>query len=88
MRDAVLLLGNGAIARGLLEAGVEVATAYPGTPSTEILEEVLRQREEAGVDVTAQWAVNEKVSFDVALAASWCGKRAAVAMKTARQTSQ
>jgi len=81
MRDAVLLLGNGAIARGLLEAGVEVATAYPGTPSTEILEEVLRQRAEAGVDVTAQWAVNEKVAFDVALAASWCGKRAAVAMK-------
>jgi len=81
MRDCALLLGNEAIAQGLLEAGVEVATAYPGTPSTEILAEVLRQREQLGVDVTAQWAINEKVAFDVALAAAMCGKRAAVAMK-------
>ena len=76
-----LLLGNGAIARGLLEAGVEVVTAYPGTPSTEIMEELLRLRDSLGLDVTAQWSVNEKVAFDIALAAAWSGKRAAVAMK-------
>ena len=76
-----MLLGNGAIARGLLESGAEVITAYPGTPSTEILEEVFRQRREHDLNVTVQWSVNEKVAFDVALAASMCGKRAATAMK-------
>jgi indolepyruvate ferredoxin oxidoreductase alpha subunit len=81
VEKAELLLGNGAIARGLLEAGAEVITAYPGTPSTEILEEVLRQRRELKLDVLAQWSVNEKVAFDVALAAAMCGKRAATAMK-------
>ena len=76
-----LLIGNGAIARGLLESGAEVVTAYPGTPSTGILEGVLSLRERYGLDVTAQWSVNEKVAFDVALAAAWSGKRAATAMK-------
>jgi indolepyruvate ferredoxin oxidoreductase alpha subunit len=81
VEKAELLLGNGAIARGLLEAGAEVVTAYPGTPSTEILEEVLRQRRELDRDVIAQWSVNEKVAFDVALATAICGKRSATAMK-------
>ena len=76
-----LLLGNGAIARGLLESGAEVITAYPGTPSTGILEGVLRLRDRFGLEITAQWSVNEKVAFDVALAAAWSGKRAATAMK-------
>jgi len=76
-----ILLGNGAIARGLLEAGAEVVTAYPGTPSTEVLEEVQRQSRALGLDVTAEWSLNEKVAFDIALAASMCGKRAATAMK-------
>jgi len=75
------MLGNGAIARGLLESGAEVITAYPGTPSTEIMEEVRRLRAELDLDVTVQWSVNERVAFDVALAAAWCGKRAAVCMK-------
>jgi indolepyruvate ferredoxin oxidoreductase alpha subunit len=79
--EAALLLGNGAIARGLLEAGVEVVTAYPGTPSTEILEEVRRQQAQLGVELLTQWSVNEKVAFDIALAAAMCGKRAATAMK-------
>ncbi|KAF0240249.1 MAG: indolepyruvate ferredoxin oxidoreductase subunit [Planctomycetota bacterium] len=76
-----VLLGNGAIARGLIEAGCEVATAYPGTPSTEILEEIERQRDVLGIALSTEWSVNEKIAFDVALAASMCGKRAAVAMK-------
>ncbi|MBI2920807.1 MAG: 4Fe-4S binding protein [Planctomycetes bacterium] len=79
--ERAVLLGNGAIARGLLEGGCEVVTAYPGTPSTEILEEVIRQKTELGLNVATEWSVNEKIAFDVALAASMCGKRSAVAMK-------
>lgn len=79
--EAEVLLGNGAIARGLLEANAEVVTAYPGTPSTEVMEEVLRQARALGLDVAADWSVNEKVAFDVALAAAMCGKRAATIMK-------
>ncbi len=79
--NSPLLLGNGAIARGLLESGCEIATAYPGTPSTEILEETIAQARDAGVSITTEWSINEKVAFDVALAASLCGKRSAVAMK-------
>lgn len=78
---SVLMLGNGAIARGLLESGCEVATAYPGTPSTEILEETIEQASAAGIDITTEWSVNEKVAFDIALAAAITGKRALVAMK-------
>jgi indolepyruvate ferredoxin oxidoreductase alpha subunit len=81
MPGAEVLLGNGAIARGLLEAGAEVVTAYPGTPSTEVMEEVLRQGRVLGAPVTADWSVNEKVAFDIALAAAMCGKRAATVMK-------
>lgn len=81
MSDRAILLGNGAIARGLLESGCELVTAYPGTPSTEILEEVIRQKSALGLDTTAEWAVNEKTALDIALAAAMCGKRAACAMK-------
>ncbi len=81
MSSPVLLLGNGAIARGLLEAGCEVLTAYPGTPSTEVLEEFDRQRAALRVPAFTEWSVNEKVALEVALAASLTGKRAATAMK-------
>jgi len=81
VRTTELLLGNQAIARGLLEAGAEVLTAYPGTPSTEILEEVFRLQRTNDLDISVQWSVNEKVAFDIALAAAWSGKRAATAMK-------
>jgi len=81
LRNTERLLGNQAMARGLLEAGAEMVTAYPGTPSTEILEEVFRLRRAHDLAVTAQWSVNEKVAFDIALAAAWSGKRAATIMK-------
>ncbi|MHC4450242.1 MAG: thiamine pyrophosphate-dependent enzyme, partial [Planctomycetota bacterium] len=81
MANSELLLGNQAIARGLLESGVEVVTGYPGTPSTQILEEVFRLRRAHDLEVAAQWSVNEKVAFDIALAAAWSGKRAATTMK-------
>ncbi len=72
------LMGNEAIARGAWEAGVRVAAAYPGTPSTEILESLARFP--AG-DVHAQWSTNEKVALDVAIGASFGGARALAAMK-------
>ncbi len=68
--------GNEAVARGAFEAGVRVASAYPGTPSTEILEEFSRYE-----GVCAEWAPNEKVSVEVAIGASMAGVRALAAMK-------
>jgi indolepyruvate ferredoxin oxidoreductase alpha subunit len=72
----VLLSGNEAVARGCYEHGVSVATAYPGTPSTEILENVAKFGE-----VYSQWSPNEKVAFEVAMGASFGGVRTIVAMK-------
>jgi indolepyruvate ferredoxin oxidoreductase alpha subunit len=71
-----ILSGNEAIARGAHEAGVKVASAYPGTPSTEILENIIRYKE-----IDASWAPNEKVALDVGVGASFGGGRALVAMK-------
>ncbi len=71
-----LLSGNEAVARGAFEAGVRVASAYPGTPSTEILEELVRYE-----GVWAEWAPNEKVAVEVAIGASMAGVRALAAMK-------
>lgn len=68
--------GNEALARGAYEAGVRVAAAYPGTPSTEILESLATYP-----DVAARWSPNEKVALDVALGASLGGARALAAMK-------
>lgn len=72
-----LLSGNEAIARGAYESGVTVATGYPGTPSTEILENVVQYKD----DVYCEWAPNEKVAFEVAAAAACAGARAMVTMK-------
>lgn len=68
--------GNEAIARGAWEAGARFASAYPGTPSTEILENMARYRE-----VRSQWSVNEKTALEAALGASLGGVRALCAMK-------
>ncbi len=75
------VLGNEAIGLGLVEHGCRVATAYPGTPSSEILAGVVKFQKELDRQVYTEWSVNEKVAFEVALAASWTGLRAAVAMK-------
>jgi len=75
------LLGNGAIALGLLEAGCQVVTSYPGTPSSEILPEVVRLVKSAGLNTYVEWSTNEKVALDNAYAAAIAGKRAAVCMK-------
>lgn len=75
------MLGNEAIGRGLVEAGCHVVTSYPGTPSSEILPAVIRFKQALGLDTYVEWSTNEKIALEVALAASWAGKRAAVAMK-------
>jgi len=72
-----LLSGNEAIARGAYEAGITFASAYPGTPSTEILENVVKYKDV----IHAQWGVNEKTAMEEALGASFTGARAMVAMK-------
>jgi len=74
-----LLMGNEAIARGALEAGVGFASAYPGTPSSEIIGSLAEAAKEAGI--YAEWSVNEKVALEAAAAASFAGVRAIVAMK-------
>ncbi len=71
-----LMLGNRAIARGAWEAGVEYATGYPGTPSTEILESLRHYPE-----VRAQWSANEKVAFEEGMGAAIGGIRVLVTMK-------
>ena len=75
---ARLLLGNEAIAQGLFEAGCRVATAYPGTPSTEILEALAAY---GAADLHVEWSVNEKVALEVAVAGSYSGLRTATIMK-------
>lgn len=74
--EKAILSGNEAIARGAFEGGVRVASAYPGTPSTEILENVVHYP-----TIDASWAPNEKVALEVGIGASFGGGRALVTMK-------
>lgn len=71
-----ILIGNAAIARGAYENGVTIATAYPGTPSTEITEEIAKFD-----NIHAQWSTNEKVALEVGIGASIAGARTIVSMK-------
>ncbi|MBW2441415.1 MAG: 4Fe-4S dicluster domain-containing protein [Deltaproteobacteria bacterium] len=81
MTERRLLLGNEAIARGLIENGCAIATAYPGTPSSEILAAVASFQKENNLSMHTQWAVNEKIALEIAYAGCQTGLRAAVAMK-------
>ena len=81
MTKQEILLGNGAIALGLLESGCQVFTSYPGTPSSEILPEVVRLVKSEDLNTYVEWSTNEKVALDTAFAASITGKRAACCMK-------
>ena len=76
-----LMLGNEAIARGLLESGCAMATSYPGTPASEILASLAAMRTAEKIDMHVQWAVNEKVAFEIAYAGAMSGLRTAVSMK-------
>ena len=74
-----LLMGNEAIARGALEAGVSVVAGYPGTPSSEIIETLAKVSAQRNLYV--EWSVNEKVAMEVAAAGSFAGLRSLAAMK-------
>ena len=76
MSEMKIMLGNEAIARGAFEAGVKVSAAYPGTPSTEISENIVNYPE-----IYAEWSPNEKVAMEVAIGASISGVRAMASMK-------
>jgi len=71
-----LMSGNEAIARGAYENGIILASAYPGTPSTEILENIVQYK-----DITSEWAPNEKVALDVAVGGAYAGARSMAVMK-------
>jgi indolepyruvate ferredoxin oxidoreductase alpha subunit len=71
-----ILSGNEAIARGAYEYGVTIATGYPGTPSSEILENVAQYKE-----IYSEWSINEKVAADAAAGAAYAGKRCITTMK-------
>lgn len=77
--DRLLMMGNEAIARGALEAGVKVVAAYPGTPSSEIPKVLGDVAKERGLYV--EWSANEKVSLEVSAAASYAGLRSMCTMK-------
>jgi len=71
-----LLLGDDAIGRGAIEAGISFATSYPGTPATQILEYIAKNFEGK-----AEWAINEKVALETAIGVSYTGRRALCSMK-------
>ena len=71
------LMGNEAIAMGALAAGVNLVCGYPGTPSTEVLETVAKNR---GESVYVEWSVNEKTAMEVAAGAAYAGTRVLVTM--------
>ncbi|HLB12130.1 MAG TPA: indolepyruvate ferredoxin oxidoreductase subunit alpha, partial [Dehalococcoidia bacterium] len=71
-----LLSGNEAIALGAYHAGVRVAAAYPGTPSTEILQALTHFEQ-----IYVEWSTNEKVALEVAMGAAYAGVRAMASMK-------
>jgi indolepyruvate ferredoxin oxidoreductase alpha subunit len=81
INEKVLMMGNEAIARGAIEAGVEFIAAYPGTPSSEIVETLAEISN--NFDYYVEWSINEKVAFDVAAGASLIGARSLVVMKNA-----
>jgi len=77
----LLLLGDEAIAQAALDAGLSGMYAYPGTPSTEIMEYIQSSEESSGRKVHREWSSNEKTAIEAALGMSYAGKRAMVAMK-------
>ena len=75
------LMGNDAIAWGLIHANVDMVSGYPGTPSSEILAGVQKIKRELNLDTYAEWGTNEKVGFEVAYAGAIAGKRTCATMK-------
>ena len=76
-----ILLGDEAVARAAIDAGISAAYAYPGTPSTEIYQTIEDHVKEHGLAVRGLWSSNEKVALEEGIGASYAGCRALVAMK-------
>jgi len=76
-----ILLGDEAVARGAIDAGISAAYAYPGTPSTEIFQTVQDHAKRENLPIRGLWSTNEKVALEEGVGVSYCGKRALVAMK-------
>ncbi|NLL37038.1 MAG: 4Fe-4S binding protein [Fretibacterium sp.] len=81
MNKKALLLGNEAIAGAIVAAGCQVATAYPGTPSSEILPAIAKRADELEAEMVVEWGANEKVAFEMAVTSTFAGARACCVMK-------
>ncbi|HQJ08570.1 MAG TPA: indolepyruvate oxidoreductase, partial [Deltaproteobacteria bacterium] len=81
MKGTQILLGNDAIAYGVLASGASVVASYPGTPASEICETAYRVSKQEGLQVHVEWSINEKTAFEVAYANAIAGRRSAVSMK-------
>jgi indolepyruvate ferredoxin oxidoreductase alpha subunit len=77
--ERVLLLGNEAVARGIVESNVEIVASYPGTPASEIVDTLALVADDFKMHV--QWSTNEMVAFEVAIGGAMCGKRSVASMK-------
>src|SRR5690554_7315666 len=77
----LLLLGDEAIAQGAIDGGISGFYAYPGTPSTEIMEYAQKSKEVAQKGIHCKWSANEKTAMEAAIGMSYTGKRAMVQMK-------
>ena len=79
--EKLMLLGDEALAQGALDAGISGFYAYPGTPSTEIVEYVQRSRQAEAAGVHRKWSSNEKTAVESAIGMSYAGKRTMACMK-------
>lgn len=79
--EKLLLLGDEALAQGAIDAGISGCYAYPGTPSTEIMQYIISSKEAKEKHIRSGWAANEKTAMEAALGMSYAGKRAIVCMK-------
>ncbi|HSA04230.1 MAG TPA: indolepyruvate ferredoxin oxidoreductase, partial [Tenuifilaceae bacterium] len=77
----LLMLGDEAIAQGAIDGGLSGIYAYPGTPSTEIMEFVQVSKQAAELNIHRQWSANEKTAMESAIGMSYAGKRAMVCFK-------
>ncbi len=78
---AEVMIGNYAIARGFVEAGIELAAAYPGTPSSEILPGIVEFKRRENINIHTEWSVNERCALEVAFGAALSGRKAVCMMK-------
>lgn len=81
MSKKALLLGNEAIAQAIVASGCQVASAYPGTPSSELLPAIAANADRLKASITVEWAANEKIAFEIALSSTFAGARACAVMK-------